>query len=281
MQEKNKSLSYYPGHIKKARDEIKQKIKLVDLVYIVLDSRIPISSLVDDINELILDKPRIYIFTKYDLCDKNKTDNIINNNYKDGIIYKCDLINNFNKNKLIDLTYKKASSLLEKRKNKGIINNNLKIMVIGIPNCGKSTLINKIATKNKVKAENRAGVTRQLSWIKVTDSIEMIDTPGILWPRFENEKVFYNIASIGSINPDSIDKNTLIVKLVSYLKDNYKNVLEERYKIEIVDDIDELIERIAKSRGCIKGDFIDYDKVYDIILNDIKTGRIKNITLDD
>ena len=274
-------INWYPGHMAKTKREIKEKLEYIDIVYEVIDARMPISSKIIDLDELIGNKKRIVIVTKYDLCDKEKTNNILKI-YKDKYpVIIFNLKDNCKKEikELILKTNNLLSDINIVRKQKGLKPRIFRAMVIGAPNVGKSTLINRISGKNSLKTGNRAGITKGLSWIKVSNTIELMDTPGLLYPKIEDELVGLTLASFSSINEDILDKEQIATFILKYLYDNYKDKLEDRYHILIKEfNLEEILNSIAKSTNSyIKGD-IDYNRIYTTIINDLKEGRIKEIT---
>jgi ribosome biogenesis GTPase A len=280
----NKSvINWYPGHMAKTKRLVKEQLDLIDVVYEVIDSRMPYSSKIKDIDDVIKNKPRILIFTKYDLCDKKQTDKWVkyyeNKNYK---VIKLDLSNNTNLKPLLKLTEEVMEKTNEKRENKGLLKKRTRALIIGIPNVGKSTLLNRLVGKKAVDTGNKPGVTKQLSWIRINSNIELLDTPGILWPKLDEEKVAFNLASLTAIKEEILPLYDVCEYILNTLYKYYPLELSKRYGIDSIDDdIIVTIEKIGKKRGClIKGGEIDYDKVVSIILNDIKNGTIKNITFD-
>ena len=278
------SINWYPGHMAKTKREIKEKIDLIDIVYEVIDARMPYSSRIVDLDDLIKDKPRIMIVTKYDLCDKKITDKFINNYQKEFKVLKVDLKNNSNVTKeIIALTNELLSDLNKKRQEKGLAKRSYRALVVGVPNVGKSTLINRLAGRNVTKTGNQAGVTKSLSWIRVNKDIELLDSPGILWPKIEDEKVGYNLASLTSIKEEILDKEEITKYILLFLYENYPEILKEKYGILDIDtnDLIKTYDIIAKRRGALlKGGITDYEKVYTIVINDLKNGTIKNVTFD-
>ena len=278
------SINWYPGHMAKTKREIKEKIDLIDIVYEVIDARMPYSSRIVDLDNLIKDKPRIMIVTKYDLCDKNITDKFINDYQKMFKVIKVDLKNNSNVTKeIISLTNELLSDLNKKRQAKGLAKRSYRSLVVGVPNVGKSTLINRLAGRNVTKTGNQAGVTKSLSWIRVNKDIELLDSPGILWPKIEDEKVGYNLASLTSIKEEILDKEDITKYILMFLYENYPQILKEKYGVLEInsDDLTETYDIIAKRRGALlKGGITDYEKVYTIVINDLKNGTIKNVTFD-
>lgn len=278
------NINWYPGHMAKTKREIKEKLPLIDVVYEVVDARMPISSKVIDIDDIIKNKPRILIMTKYDMCDKSQTDKIIKY-YKDKeySVVPVDLIKNTNVNLIIKETSKVSDIINVERKKKGLKpKQSVRALVIGAPNVGKSTLINRLVGKKKTVTGNKPGVTKQLSWIRVGSNIELLDTPGILWPKLENQEHAYNLAALSSVKEEVVDLQDLSIYILHKLNELYPNYLEKRYGITTVsDDIITTLEEIGNRRGAkISGGEIDYDKVYSIIIRDLKEGLIGPITLD-
>ena len=283
MNNENKTnINWYPGHMAKAKREIKEKLEYIDIVYEVIDARMPISSKIIDLDDLIGNKKRIVIVTKYDLCDKEKTNEILKV-YKDKYPIIIFNLKENCKNEIKELILKTNELLKdinESRKLKGLKPRVYRAIVIGAPNVGKSTLINRISGKNSLKTGNRAGVTKGLSWIKVSNTIELMDTPGLLYPKIEDKEVGLTLASFSSINEDILDKEEIAIFIIKYLYDNYKDKLENRYHIKITDfNIENILSDIAKSTNSYIKNEIDYNKIYTIILNDLKEGRINNITI--
>ena len=279
------SISWYPGHMAKTRREIKEKLSLIDIVYEVIDARMPISSKIIDLDNLIKDKRRIIVVTKYDLCDKKKTDECLKNYQKKYpvLIFNLKNTNQIEIKKLISLTNEMLKDVNESRTKKGLKPRLYRALVVGAPNVGKSTLINRISGKNSVKTGNKAGVTKGISWIRISNTIELMDTPGILYPKIENAKIGLNLASLTSINEEILNKREIASYIVETLYYNYKNMLVERYKLDenILYDLDTIFENIATTTNSYrKGNIIDLERVYTIIINDIKEGRISNITFD-
>ena len=278
------NINWYPGHMAKTKREIKKKLPLIDVVYEVVDARMPISSKVIDIDDIIKNKPRILIMTKYDMCDKSQTDKIIKYYKEKGYnVVPVDLIKNTNVNLIIKETSKVSDIINVERKKKGLKpKQSVRALVIGAPNVGKSTLINRLVGKKKTVTGNKPGVTKQLSWIRVGSNIELLDTPGILWPKLENQEHAYNLAALSSVKEEVIDLQDLSIYILHKLNELYPNYLEKRYGITTVsDDIIATLEEIGNRRGAkISGGEIDYDKVYSIIIRDLKEGLIGPITLD-
>ena len=276
-------INWYPGHMAKTKREIREKINLIDIIYEVIDARMPISSKIKDIDDLIKDKPRILIMTKYDLCDKKETDKFIS--YYESLGYKVvpvDLANNKNVKEVLNLSESVSKELNEKRKSKGLKSRNLRALIIGIPNVGKSTLINRLVGKKAAGVGNKPGFTKSLSWIRINKDIDLLDSPGILWPKLENQYEARILAIFSSIKEEILNKEDLALFAIDILTKLYKEKLESRYNIKVDNMTNiEIMEEIAKKRGCVtKGNITDYERVSTIILNDIKNNAFKEITLD-
>ena len=276
------NINWYPGHMAKTKRLISENLNLIDIIYEVIDSRIPYSSKINDLEELVKNKPRILVFTKYDLCDKEETNKFIEKYKKQGyyvIIY--DLTKNIDTNKIIDLSKEILKEKLEKIKLKGITKNSIRALVVGIPNVGKSTLINKLVGKKIAVVGNKPGVTKNLNWVRVDKQLELLDSPGILWPKLEQEKEAFNLASTTAIKEDILPKEEIAVYIIKFLYKYYPDILESNYGVTDISDFYEVYEIIGKSRGFIsKGGIVDDDRVTNLIINDIKQGKIKGITFD-
>ena len=278
MNENKTNINWYPGHMAKAKRELKENMSLVDIVYEVIDARMPISSKIVDIDDIVKDKPRILVVTKYDICDKKVTDELLSN-YKDYIIVKCDLING-NTNELLSKTKEIIKTINDKRVEKGLMPRKGRVVVIGAPNVGKSTLINKLVGKKTNETGNHPGVTKSLSWTRIGNDIELLDSPGILWPKIENEINALTLASFSSIKEEIVDSYDLADFIIDRMTELYPNNLMERYKLEEIDK-DTIYDDIAKKRGIIvKGGYVNYDRVCDIIIQDLKDGKLGNVTFD-
>lgn len=276
------NINWYPGHMAKTKRLIKENIKLIDIIYEVIDSRIPYSSRVNDIEDLIGDKPRVLIFTKYDLCDKPETDKFIEKYQKLG--FYCltyDLTHEIDKDKLINLSNEILKEKLEKAKEKGINKDKIRALVVGVPNAGKSTFINKIVGKKIAVTGNKPGVTKNLSWIRISKNIELLDSPGILWPKLEQEKEAFNLASTTAIKEDILPKEEVAIYIIKFMYKNYKELLEKNYGVTDISDFYEVYDTIGRKRGFLgRGGVIDDDRVTDLIINDIKQGKISGLTFD-
>ena len=285
MNENKTNINWYPGHMAKTRRQIKEKIDLIDIVYEIIDARIPISSKIKDIDDLVKNKPRIIIMTKTDLCDINKTNKHVK--YYEDLGYKVvlvDLINNKNIDKIKIVTDEVLKEINEKRTSKGLKVRTARALIIGIPNVGKSTLINRLAGKKVVGVGNKPGVTKQLSWIRISKDVDLMDSPGILWPKIDNEIQGLNLACFSAIKEEILPIDEVACYILKYMFDNYKENLKERYGLTTLDEEDysEAYEVIGRKRGCIiRGNEVDYDKVSALIVKDLMEGYLGKVTFDD
>ena len=285
MNENRTNINFFPGHMNKARREIEEKIKLIDIVYEVVDARMPFSSRIKDIDDLIKNKPKIMIMTKRDLCDIEKTNKWIS--YYEELGYKVfltDLVNDKNVNKLFSLTDEVLSELNAKRIEKGMEVRKYRALIMGVPNVGKSTLINKITGKKAVNVGNKPGVTKDISWIRINDKIDLMDTPGILWPKIDDQTVGYTLACFSSIKDEILPIDEVACYILKYMYDNYPKALIDRYGLDYLDEEDytDAYELIGRKRGClVKGNEVDYNKVSNIIIKDLRDGYLGKVTFDE
>lgn len=276
-------IAWYPGHMAKTKREIKEKLDLIDIVYEVIDARMPKSSKIVDIDDLIKNKPRILIMTKYDLCDRKETDKFIS--YYENLGYQVipvDLMSGTNVKKIIEASEVVLESENEKRKAKGLKPRNIRALILGVPNVGKSTLINRLVGKKSAGVGNKPGFTKSLSWIRIHKNIDLLDTPGILWPKLEDQESAHVLASFSSIKEEILNEDQIAAFILKKLYALYPKALEERYGIdELDDDLIEAYDIIASRRGALtKGGVADYERVSRIILQDFKNGYFGPITFD-
>lgn len=273
---------WYPGHMMKAKRMMQENIKLIDLVIELVDARIPMSSRNPDIDELGKNKSRIILLNKSDLADqrynllwmdffKEKGFHVLEINSKTGAGIK----------NIKGLVQEACREKIERDKKRGIINRPVRAMVVGIPNVGKSTFINAFAGKACTKTGNKPGVTKGKQWIRLNKNLELLDTPGILWPRFENQEVGKRLAFIGSINDEILHTDELAVEIIGYIQKKYPGYLEKRYEIQNKEDVYDTLREICKSRHCyLKGEEPDIKRASGIVMEDFRSGRIGRITLE-
>lgn len=277
------AINWFPGHMKKTQREIKENLKLVDAVIEIRDARIPRSSANPDIDKLLQNKPRIILLNKKDLTEKKITNEWINYLTKDNVkVLEVNCLQGEGLKNIKPLLMELLKEKHDRLKAKGMAKIVTRVMVVGIPNCGKSTLINKLAKNNIAKTGDRPGVTKSKQWIKTSLDIELLDTPGVLWPKFEDEEVALNLAFTGAIKDEVMDIEELAYKLVQRLQKYYPENLKERYKIEeIFEDPLETLNAIARKRGClVRGGEIDYNRISIILLDEFRGGKIGKITLE-
>ena len=283
MNDNKTNINWYPGHMAKTKREIIEKLNLIDVVYEVIDARMPLSSKIVDIDELIKDKPRILVMTKYDLCDKVETDKIIK--YYENMGYKVvpvDLMSGLNVKRILDYTKEIMDIENKKRESKGMKPRAARALIVGVPNAGKSTLINRLVGKKSAGVGNTPGFTKSLSWIRINKDVELLDSPGILWPKMENQEAAHVLACLSSIKEEILDTDAIAAFILKKLYELYPDRLEDRYGIvELDEDLIESYDMIAKKRGALsRGGVADYDKVSNVIIRDLKNGYFGNITFD-
>lgn len=276
-------IQWFPGHMAKAERKIKEQLGIVDAVAEIIDARIPISSRNPDLSRIIANKPRIVILNKCDMADSKATADWINYFNSQGIAaVALDCRSGKGINKFSETVKKVLAGKLEYYRSKGLVGKPLRVMVVGIPNVGKSTFINRIAGGNRAKAENRPGVTRGNQWFTIDKELELLDTPGVLWPKFEDATVGEHLAFTGAVKDNVIDTLLLAVKLCEYLRDNYKDLIEQRYKITVTDkDAYDIFCEIGKKRGfLIRGGETDEDRTANMLLEEFRNCKLGNITIE-
>ncbi len=277
------NINWYPGHMTKTKREISEKLNLIDIVYEVIDARMPKASKIVDIDDLIKNKPRILIMTKYDLCDKKETDKFTEFYKEKGYkVIPVDLMTGLNVKKIIEESKDILKEENQKRIAKGMKPRSIRALIIGVPNAGKSTLINRLVGKKSAGVGNKPGFTKSLSWIRINKDIELLDSPGILWPKIDNQESAYILASLSSIKEEILDNDAIASFILRKLYELYPERLEERYGIkELDEDLIETYDIIARKRGALtKGGVADYEKVSNIIIRDLKNAYFGNITFD-
>ncbi len=274
---------WYPGHMTKARRMMQEDIKLIDLLIELVDARIPLSSRNPDINQLGQGKGRMVLLNKSDLADPKANQRWMEYFKNQGITVVE--VNSKNRTGMKNIQHAVEEACREKRerdRKKGIINRPVRAMVVGIPNVGKSTFINAYAGKACTKTGNKPGVTKGKQWIRLGKSLELLDTPGILWPKFEDQQVGMRLAFIGSIKDEILIEEELALDLLNYLKDSYPTAIEGRYGFGQKEEALETLEEIAKIRGCYKkGQELDYSKAASILMDDFRSARLGRMTLEE
>ena len=295
MNDNKMNINWFPGHMAKTRKQIAEDLKLVDIVVEILDARIPISSQNPDIKQITQNKKKVIVLNKYDLADEKENQKWLEYfNKKDQKAILVDALTGKGINETIRLIQKEMEEDLKKIADKGRIGRKIRVMIVGIPNVGKSSFINRIAKKTSAEVGNKPGVTKQKQWIRINDKIELLDTPGVLWPKFESEEVGMHLAITGTIKDDILELTEIAYTLTKFLLENYRENLVQRYSLnekqieEILnqdqpenENIYEIMQLIGKKRGAVaSGGRIDDDKTSKIILDDFRSGKLGKITIE-
>lgn len=281
-----KNIQWFPGHMAKTRRMIKENLSLVDGVVEILDARIPFSSRNPEMDRLVKGKPKMLLLNKSDLADPNVTNQWIDYYKKLGVsaVLPIDCKSGKGvKNFLPTLKNQVLNDLIAKRESKGMVGVPLKIMIVGIPNIGKSSFINKMAGGKRAKVEDRPGVTRTKQWVKFGENVEMLDMPGVLWPKFEDQTVAHKLAFTGAVKDDVIDLETLSMMLLENLSQSYPKALIERYKIDISPDDNgiSLLEKVGRKRGMlISGGEVNTERTSIMVMDEFRGGKLGKITLE-
>ena len=278
------NINWYPGHMAKAKRLMQKEYKHIDVVYELVDSRIPKSSKIANIYDIIGNKPKILIMTKKDLADAEMAERWVK--YYENLGTKVLLVD-LNRDedilRIVAATRELAQSIQDKREEKGLIKKDIRVLVVGIPNVGKSTLINKMVGRKVAEVGNKPGVTKGLVWLNTKYDITLLDTPGILWPKLEPQEVALNLASFSAIKTEVLDENEVAVHILNKLNKYYPDKLRERYGITpspVLLDIEGAYHVIARGMGAIRNGEIDYEKVSIRIINDVKSGLVKGVVFD-
>ena len=273
---------WYPGHMTKAKRQMQEDIKLVDLVIELVDARIPLSSRNPDIDELGKNKARLILLNKADLADDRRNEQWVN--YFKGKGYyavKLDSRNRGGIKSVQTVIMEACKEKTERDKRRGILNRPVRAMVVGIPNVGKSTFINTFAGKACTKTGNKPGVTKGKQWIRLNKGVELLDTPGILWPKFEDQNVGLRLSLIGSIKDEILNTDELSIELIKFILADYPRVLTGRYEVNEEGTPVEVLEQIATNRKCRKkGNELDYSKAAALVIDEFRTGKLAKITLE-
>lgn len=277
-------IQWFPGHMTKAKRMMENQIKLVDVVVEMLDARIPRSSTNPMLQDILGSKPKVIALNKLDMADKAQTDLWVEKIKNSGLpVCKLDCATGKGVKQLISAIQLAAKPVIDKWLKKGVRNRPVRVMIVGIPNVGKSTLINRLVGKNKVMAADRPGVTRGQQWVTIAKGLELLDTPGVLWPKFEDPSVGFALAATGAIKEDVFDRESAVELLIDFLLKNYPQELATKYAVSLEegDDVNAVMAKIATSRGCLKaGGLLDIDKVVQLVLRDFRAGRIGRFTID-
>ena len=276
------NVQWYPGHMTKAKRQMQEDLKLIDLIIELVDARVPLSSRNPDIDQLGQNKSRLILLNKADLADERQNEAWKEYFQSKGFyVVKVDSRNGAGMKTIQNVIQEACKEKIERDRRRGIKNRPIRAMVAGIPNVGKSTFINTFAGKACAKTGNRPGVTKGKQWIRLNKNVELLDTPGILWPKFEDQEVGIRLAFVGSIKDDILNMEELALKLIDYLKERYTGLLEKRYGISEAGNAVEILGDIAKARGCLKkGEELDYTKASGLLFDDFRGGKIGRITLE-
>lgn len=277
-------IQWFPGHMAKARREITEKLKLVDIVLEILDARVPLSSSNPMMNEILANKPKLVLLNKANLADKKETRKWLA--YYESLGIKAldiDLIDNYNVKQIVPACQEVLANEIARSKEKGYSNFKIRALVVGIPNVGKSTFINTVAKRKAAVVGDKPGVTKSQTWIKVNENLELLDTPGILWPKFENEIVGKNLALCGAIKDDILPLDDVISHGLEFMFKYYPENLENRYQITLNPEMEllDIYDAIGRKRNCLlRGNEIDYDRVINLVLYDLRHNKLGAMTYD-
>ena len=278
------SVQWYPGHMAKAMREMEEKLKIVDIVLELIDARIPLSSQNPSIDQTLKqkNKPRLVILNKIDMADATVNKEWLKYFEDQGV--NCLLVDSnkgINTNKITNICKEVLKEKLEREKMKGLKPRSIRTMVIGIPNVGKSTLINKLVGRNTAITGNKPGVTKAQQWIRINKDLDLLDTPGVLWPKFDDLKVGYNLAITGAIKDDVLHRDDMVLYFLDFLRNSeYKQMFEDRYGVSLDNENVSVLDEIAKNRSWMRNGYSDYERVYDLILNDFRSLKLGHISIE-
>lgn len=276
------NVQWYPGHMTKAKRQMQEDLKLIDLIIELVDARVPLASRNPDIDRLGQNKSRLILLNKADLADDRQNEAWKEYFQKQGIhVVKVDSRNGAGMKTIQNVIQEACKEKIERDRKRGIKNRPIRAMVAGIPNVGKSTFINTFAGKACAKTGNKPGVTKGKQWIRLNKSVELLDTPGILWPKFEDQEVGMRLAYIGSIKDDILNIEELALGLIGYLQEFYPAAIRERYNVEEELKPLDILTAVAKARGCLKkGEELDYEKASRLLLEEFRSGKLGKVTLE-
>jgi len=280
------TIQWFPGHMAKARRQVTEKLSVIDVVIELADARVPASSRNPMIDEIITNKPRLLLLNKADLADPRITQQWLSYYEEHGVkAIAIDAQSGQGLKAIITSCQLLVKEKFDKMKAKGIKPRAIRALIVGIPNVGKSTLINKLAKKNIAKTGDRPGVTQAQQWIKVGKEIELLDTPGILWPKFEDQRVGFRLATTGAIKDSIINLQEVMVFALNYLREKYPDLMKERFDFDEEtfnsEDIVQIFDHIGKKRGCLmSGGFVDYDKTSELFLRELRAGKLGRLTFE-
>ncbi|HAX02880.1 MAG: ribosome biogenesis GTPase YlqF [Tenericutes bacterium GWC2_34_14] len=278
----HKQIQWFPGHMFKSLREIREKVKLMDLVFVLLDARLPYSSMNPELYKIISHKPMLLLFNKMDLADDQITHFFMKHYQEQGYYtLKIDAASGKNVQKIRGMAEEILKEKLDREKAKGLKPRALRCMILGIPNVGKSTLINQLSKSAATKTANTPGVTKSQQWIKLGNDFELLDTPGVLWPKFDDPKVGYHLAITGAIKDKILPEESVVQYTLGYLQQYYPDRLKQRYNIESDMDIEMMLETIGKQRGCLlKGGELDIARINQIVLTDLRNKQLGGLSFD-
>jgi ribosome biogenesis GTPase A len=278
----HKQIQWFPGHMFKSLREIREKVKLMDLVFVLLDARLPYSSMNPELYKIIAHKPMLLLFNKMDLADDQITHFFMKHYQEQGYhTLKIDAASGKNVQKIRGMAEEILKEKLDREKAKGLKPRALRCMILGIPNVGKSTLINQLSKSAATKTANTPGVTKSQQWIKLGNDFELLDTPGVLWPKFDDPKVGYHLAITGAIKDKILPEESVVYYTLGYLQQYYPERLKQRYGIESDMDIETMLETIGKQRGCLlKGGELDLARINQIVLTDLRNKQLGGLSFD-
>lgn len=274
-------VQWFPGHMAKAKREVQENLKLVDIVFELIDARIPVSSRNPMINDILKNKPRLILMTKSDMADPNqnqKWEEYFRINKQN--VLRIDSISGYNIKKIVNSAREILKDKIEKDLSRGMKPRSIRCMIVGIPNVGKSTLINKLVNKKATITGDKPGVTKAQQWVRINKDLDLLDTPGVLWPKFEEKTIGYKLAITGAVKDEVYSKEDIVLYFLDFLKEHYPNVLIEKYNLNLEMDKVEMLDKICIAKGLLTNREVDYERTYNAILADYRNLRLGKLTLD-